>query len=32
MDLERTNLEEGANALPPGAFQRVDETPDEVFY
>ena len=32
MNPEGTNLEEGANALPPDAFQRIDETPDEVFY
>ena len=32
MNPEGTNLEEGANALPPDAFQRIDEMPDEVFY
>ena len=32
METEGTNSGEGANVLPPEAFRRMDETPDEVFY
>ena len=32
MEPEETDFEEGANALPPEAFRRGDETPDEEFY
>ena len=32
MEPEGANQQEQANALPPEAFRRVDETPDEVFY